>query len=325
MQVVRIYQTGTPEVLKVEESAVPVPAPDEVLIQVMAAGVNFAEVSQRLGTYPVPLTVPAVLGSEAAGIVTAQGANVSTDMVGKRVAALVRGGYAEYAVAKADAVVSLPDAVDYGQAASALIQGQTAYLLLHDAAQFKAGQSLLVNAAAGGVGSLAVQIAKQMGASTVVGTASSDEKLSYLRQLGVNAAVDYTKPDWADQVKEATQGRGVDVVLDAVGGATTQESLSALAPFGRMVVYGASSGQGTTSVLQTLINMSHTVTGFVLYAQPLHRQREAAQAILSGIADGAIQVKASHVYALTDVAAAHLALESRQTTGKIVLQPNHAS
>src|SRR6266567_6820600 len=243
MKAIRINETGGPEVMHLEEIETPIPGEGEVLIKVAAAGVNYADLAQRQGAYLTRTRTPMTLGVEVAGTVAALGPGVSTPAEGGRVVAYVNGGYAEYALAQATTVIPIPPSLDFPQAAAFPVQGLTAYQLLRESAHIQPGESVLVHAAAGGVGTFAVQLAKLMGAGIVVGTASNDRKIDLIRKLGADAAINYTEDNWVEQVKNATRGQGSDIILEMVGGEIAEQSLKCLAPFGRMVIYGAASGK----------------------------------------------------------------------------------
>jgi len=325
MKTIEVTEYGGPEVLQVVEKPRPAPGPGQVLIEVKAAGINFADLMSREGTYPAGPKPPCVLGMEAAGIVAAVGAGVTTPAVGTRVTALVQGGYAEYALAEAAQAVPLPEAVDFAAATALLVQGLTAYFLLKRAGEVKPGQSVLVNAAAGGVGSLAVQIAKIFGAGRVLGTASTEEKRAWVRQLGADETIDYTQDGWADAVKAATDGRGVDLFLDATGD-TSGGGLKPLAPGGTWVVYGSQQGAPgglTGGELMGIIGQSQTIRGFTLYSVIPDTQAiaTALHDLLTWTTEGRLQVQTSDRFPLAQAAKAHIAIAERRTTGKVVLEP----
>ncbi len=317
MKAVRIHQRGGPEVLELDDVSRPQPGRDEVLIRVAAAGVNQADIGQRNGHYPNLVALPAILGYEVAGTVVGRGADVANMPEGMRVAAHVEGGYAEYAVAKAGETTEVPAAVDFIQAAGVPIQGQTAYLLLADAARLQPGESVLVHAAAGGVGLLVVQLARLMGAGRVIGTGRTEDELRFIRELGADAALDLRTPSWVGQVQQMTQGRGVDVVLDAVDGDLLQQSLAGLAPFGRLVVFGSLSGQMSPLAAQQLIRGCHAVLGFNTPLYPLERKAQANQVVLEHLAAGWLR-RAVRTFPLAEVAQAHTTVEAG-SAGKIVL------
>lgn len=236
-----------------------------------------------------------------------------------RVVTHVEGGYAEYAIANAPEIAPLPPNVPFEQAVAIPVQGMTAYLLLDPAGRLKAGESVLVHAAAGGVGTLAVQIAKLLGAGTVIGTARTPAKLDLIRELGADVALNSTSPDWPAQAMAATGGRGVDVILDAVGGPVGQQSLGVLARFGRLLVYGGLSGQPTMFAAQQLMRNCASVTGFNTPSQRPEDLARAGQALVGYLAAGKLRVIVDRTYPLAAAAEAHRALEAGHTTGKVVL------
>jgi NADPH2:quinone reductase len=321
MRAIRIHETGGPEVMQVEEVDPPTPRAGEVLIQVAAAGVNYADLAQRQGTYLTRTRLPTTLGVEVAGTVVELGAGVTTPTVGTRVAAFCEGGYAEYTTALASTVLPIPPQVDFAHAAAVLVQGITAYQLLRDSAHLEPGESVLVHAAAGGVGTLAVQLAKLMGAGTVLGTASSASKLELVRRLGADAAINYTEDSWAEQVKRATGDQGADIILEMVGGAIAQQSLSCLAPYGRLVIFGAASGQVTQFSGIQLMYRNQAIIGYWLTSQLGRPERiaRAAAALMQYLVDGKLEIIVGQTFPLAEAAAAHQAIAERRTTGKVVL------
>jgi NADPH2:quinone reductase len=325
MKAIEIAKFGGPEVLQIVEKPRPTPGPGQVLIEVKAAGINFADLMSREGTYPAGPKPPCVLGMEAAGIITAVGEGITTPAVGTRVAALVQGGYAEYALAEATRAVPLPKTVDFAAATALLVQGLTAYFLLKRAGELKPGQSVLVNAAAGGVGSLAVQIAKLLGAGRVIGTASTEEKRAWVRELGADEAIDYTQDGWVDAVKAATGGKGVELFLDATGD-TSSGGLKPLAPGGTWVIYGSQQGVPgglTGGELMGAIGQGQTIRGFTLYSviPDTNAIASALQDLLAWTTEGRLQIQTSDRFPLAQAAEAHSAIAARRTTGKVVLEP----
>ena len=319
MKAVRIHQRGGTEVLKLEEVATPVPQQGEVLIQVAVAGVNYADVGQRQGNYPNLAELPLTLGSEVAGTVVKCGPGVDTSLDGRRVVSLVNAGYAEFALAKAEEVIPILDGVSFAQATVIPVQGQTAYLLLDKATRQQQDERVLVHAAAGGVGSLAVQLAKSMGASMVIGTTTSQSKLGFIRDLGADVAVTTKEASWIGQVMQATRGQGVDIILDPIGGEFGQQNIACLAPFGRIVVYGSLSGGVTPFVTQMLIPKCQSIIGYNTVIQSHEDRMRASQALMQMIASGQLHIFVDHSFPLTDVAAAHKELEENKTMGKVVL------
>lgn len=319
MKAVRIYERGGTDVLRYEDLPTPTPGAGEVLIAVAAAGVNYADLGQRSGNYPNLVPLPATLGYEVAGTIVAHGPGVAGPPDGTRVVALVNGGYAEYAVAPAALAVPIPAGVSFAQATVVPIQGQTAYLLLARAARIQPGERVLIHAAAGGVGSLAVQLARLLGAGLVLGSSTSPDKLAYIRELGADAAINMNTPNWVEAVMQATRGQGVDIVLDPVGGPLGPPNVACLAPFGRLLVFGSLSGAVTPLISQMLIPKCLSVSGYNTVIQPQADQLQASHALLDLIAAGQLQITLDHTYPLAEAAAAHAAIEARQTRGKVVL------
>jgi len=321
MKAIRIHETGGPEVMKLEEIETPTPAAGEILIKVAAAGVNYADLAQRAGAYLTPTRTPTTLGVEIAGTIAALGTGVNSPVVGTRVAAFCGGGYAEYAISQANMVIPIPPGLDFVHAAAFPLQGITAYQLLHESARVQPGESVLVHAAAGGVGTLAIQLAKLMGAGTVIGTASNADKLDLIRRLGADFAINYTEQDWVEQVKNATGSKGVDIILEMVGGTIAEQSLQCLAPFGRMVVYGAASSQITQFSGIQLMYKNQAIIGYWLSSQ-LSRPERIALAIMDlmqYLSKGELEIIVGQTFPLAQAAEAHRAIAERKTTGKVVL------
>jgi len=321
MKAIRINETGGPEVMHLEEIEIPVPQEDEVLIKVAAAGINYGDLAQRQGAYLTRTRTPKTLGFEFAGTVAAPGSGVSRPAEGTRVVAFGEGGYAEYAVAKANTTVPIPPNLDFAHAAALPVQGITAYQLLRESARIQPGESVLVHAAAGGVGTLAVQLAKLMGAGTVIGTASNTSKLDLVRRLGADIGINYTEANWVEQVKSATGGSGVDVILEMVGGQVAEQSLQCLAPFGRMVVYGAASGQVVQFSGRQLMYKNQAIIGYWLTAQMSRFDRiaVAVMELMQYIVNGKLEIIVGQTFPLAEAAEAHRAIAERKTTGKVVL------
>ena len=326
MRVVRFYEYGGPEVLKVEDAPVPEPGPGEALVKVAAAGVNYADTRRRLGAYVEPTPLPWVVGSEVAGTVAKLGPGVTGVQEGQRVMALTGGGgYAEYAIVAAQALLPVPEKLSFTQAAALPLQGLTAYYLLKHSGRLAPGESVLVHAAAGGVGTLAVQMAKLLGAGKVIATASTPAKLEFACSLGADVQIDYTKEDVVAGVRAATNGKGADIILDGVGGEVFELSLSSLAADGRLIVYGVASGQMVEFNPVRLMRRNQSVVGFYLghlMARPA-QLRPAIEEITGWLAEDKLRLMIGHVFALEDAARAHRQLEARETTGKIVLLCDH--
>ena len=325
MKAVRFHGTGGPEVLVYEDVPDPAPADGEVLIRVEAVGLNFADVMRRRGDdYPDPSPPPFTLGAEVAGTVAALGEGVTSLNVGDAVFATPGvGGYAQYIRVPAPMVIPLPSGVSAEQAAALVAHGLTAAVALRNCARLVEGESVLVEAAAGGVGSFAVQLAKLYGAGKVVAAASTPEKRAIAEGLGADASVDYTAPGWAEQVRELTDGRGVDVVLETAGGETVGQALDAMAPFGRMVFIGQSSGETALIDPWRLTVPNHTVTGLYInaYAAVPDVALSTLGELIGYVAAGKLSVQVGTVLPLSQAAEAHRLLEGRLTTGKVVLQP----
>ena len=319
MKAIRVHQRGGLDKMNVEEVECPTPASDQVLIKVAAAGVNFADIGQRDGSYPNLAPLPLTLGFEVAGVIEEVGAAVSTLSKGARVVSLVNAGYAEYAVADAALVLPLPDEVSFAAAVAVPVQGQTAYLVLEKAARLQKGERVLIHSAAGGVGTLAIQLAKIMGASLVIGTTTSANKEEFIRTQGADAVVRINEKNWVEQVLRATQGQGVDIVLETIGGAIGQQSLACLAPNGRMVVYGTITGAVTPLVTQMLIPKCLSIIGYNTNIQSLADQMRASHALLGYIASGQVKVTVEDTFPFTEAAVAHKAIEENKTRGKVVL------
>ncbi|WP_046247122.1 quinone oxidoreductase family protein [Hymenobacter terrenus] len=324
MKAIVIEETGSPDVLRLQEVPTPTPGPGQVLVKTHVAGINFADTAQRKGTYPLPLQLPVTPGFEVGGTVTELGPDVSTARVGDRVAVFLAapGGYAEYLVADAATLIPVPDHLSFEQAVALLVQGLTAYFLLQQAAPMQPGQRVLVHAAAGGVGSLAVQLAKLLGAGQVIATASTPTKLDLTRRLGADVAINYSDADWPAQVLAATNGQGVDTVLDSVSGTVGDQSLAVLAPFGRWVSYGAPSTSGTQIGAEQVMQMifrNQSFVGFALYGITPERIQQALQVMFAYVGEGKLQVIVDQTFPLADAAVAHRAIEERRTTGKVLL------
>jgi NADPH2:quinone reductase len=320
---IRQHEHGGPDVLGLEEVERPRPGEGELLVRVEVAGVNYADIGARLGVMHRPAALPSTPGFEAGGVVEEVGDGVDPSWVGARVVGNVRGGYAEYAVGAAGEAVRVDPAVPLERAIALPVQGFTALGAVRDAGRLRAGETVLVTAAAGGVGSLAVQVAKALGAGTVVALASTQDKRDLARRLGADLAVDYTRDGWDDEVREALDGEGVALALDSVGGPTAAACLSLLAPrTGRMVTFGSASGSPAPVGPFDLVPRNLTLTGFSLptwVAEPGWRD-EAAARLLGWLADGTVEVVRGPAFPLEEAAEAHRAVEGRASVGKVVLR-----
>jgi NADPH2:quinone reductase len=322
MKAIVVHKPGGPEQLSYEEVPIPQPGPGQVLIKIAAIGVNFIDVYHRTGLYKLP--IPFTPGQEAAGTVEAVGEGVTRFAPGDRVAyTSVPGAYAEYAVVPEKVVVKIPDGVDVTLAAAAMLQGMTAHYLTHSTFPLKKGDTALVHAAAGGVGLLIVQMAKSLGAR-VIGTMSTEAKAAMARKAGADETILYTTQDFEVEVKRLTDGKGVDVVYDSVGATTFHKSLNCIRIRGMMVTFGQSSGPvGQIDPLSLAHKGSLFLTRPILahhIATPEDLAWRAGD-VLNGIASGKLHIHIGKTYKLSDVQQAHRDLESRKTTGKLVLTP----
>ena len=315
MRAVQIEEFGGPEVLQVVDLPKPEPGDGEVLIEVSCAGINFADTHQRENTYLARYEVPLVLGGEVAG----------TTPDGRRVVALVgSGGYAEYAVANEATVFPIPDGVDDGAALALIIQGLTAWHLFRTSTKLAEGESVVVISGAGGVGSLAVQLAKPFGAGRVIATASTEEKRAKTLELGADAAVDPAEEDLKGALIEANEGRPVNVVLEMSGGRVFEQSADALAPFGRIAAYGIAGREQNTLETGRLMRKSRAVVGFWLMHCLGRRDmmEEPLADLFDRAARGDLVPQMGATYGLSEVRQAHEDLQGRRTTGKLLLDPS---
>ncbi|MCG8350929.1 MAG: quinone oxidoreductase [Chloroflexales bacterium] len=322
MYAIRVHETGGTEQLSYAEVPLPEPGSGQVRVKVAAVGVNFIDIYHRTGLYPLPR--PFTPGLEVAGVIDAVGPDVSEFTTGDQVAtALAAGGYAEYALAPAEKLVRVPAQLDMQQAAAAMLQGFTAHYLSHSTFPLKAGDTALVHAAAGGVGRLLVQMAKKLGAR-VFGTAGSEEKAQLARSAGADEVILYKQEDFAAAVRSLTNGRGVDVVYDSVGVSTFEGSLDSLRPRGYLVLYGQSSGPippFNPSILNAKGSLFLTRPTLAHYIATREELNWRANDLFGWLAAGELTLRIDRTYPLSEVAAAHRALEGRETAGKILLIP----
>jgi NADPH2:quinone reductase len=320
MKAIRVHHPGGPEAMTLEDVPQPQPGPKQALVRVEIAGVNFIDVYFRSGLYKAEQ--PTSLGSEGAGVVEAVGPEVTEVARGDRVAwAMSRGSYAEFAIVPAAMLVKLPETITFEQAAAAMLQGMTAHYLTRSTFPLKRGDTCLVHAAAGGAGLLIVQMARAAGAR-VFGTVSTEAKAQLARQNGADEVIRYTEQDFEQEVKRLTGGRGVDVVYDSVGKTTFDKSLNCLRPCGMMVLFGSSSGAVPPMDPQTLnAKGSLFLTRPSLAHHVLTRDELLWRAgdVLTGLESGSLHLRIDHKYSLAHVADAHRALESRATTGKLII------
>jgi len=322
MKAVRVHDYGGAEVLAIEDITVPEPQAGEARVKIEAIGVNFIDIYQRTGLYP--LKTPFTLGMEGAGVVDAIGENVTEVEKGERVAyAMILGSYAEYALVPAAKLVPRPANVDSQSAAALMLQGMTAHYLTHSSYALKDGETALVHAAAGGTGLLLVQIAKMRGAR-VIGTVSTEAKAQLAKAAGADEVILYTQSDFLTEVKKLTGGKGVHVVYDSVGATTFEKSLDCLRPRGYLVLFGQSSGPvppldpGKLAAKGSLFLTRPTLAHYTLdRAELLQRAGD----LFGWSASGKLKLRIDKVCSLSQAAEAQRLLEGRKTTGKIVLVP----
>jgi len=322
MKAIQIRETGGPEVLQLVELQIPAPGPGQVLIRVEAIGVNFIEIYFRKGQYKA--TFPMIPGSEAAGTVEELGPGVNGFKAGDAVASAgVLGSYAEYALVPVGQLVKVPDGLSPEHAAAALLQGMTAHYLAYSTFPLKAGDTALVHAGAGGVGLLLTQMAARIGAR-VITTVSSPEKAELSREAGASDVILYAEQDFVAEVKRLTSGKGVDVVYDSVGKTTFDGSLNCLRPRGLLALFGGSSGavppfdliqlSGKGSLFVTRPSLWH-------YISTREELELRAREVFGWAADGSLKLRMAHVFALDEAGQAQADMESRKTSGKILLEP----
>lgn len=321
---VLISAFGAPEVLTLVEAELPQTKPGEVILQTEAIGVNYSDTLRRRNQYFMPTPLPYVLGSEVVGEIIAVGEGVAPPYtVGTRVLAILpsSGGYAECVTAQAQYCVPIPPHLDAKAATAIFVQDSTAQLMISQLAKDLNGKSVLVNAAAGGVGSLLVQLAKMGGAKVFAGS-SSDEKLAVAKTNGAEMLINYSNPNWGLELREQNDGKGIDIAFEMVGGEVYNETVKSLAPGGQLIIYGCASGiQGTVhpeyfvdeNLSQIGFNLAHFITHHTEVWQA------ALGAVIGMIANGQLHVSTPHTFLLRDAAEAHRQIEARKTTGKVVM------
>jgi NADPH2:quinone reductase len=316
VRAIQMTEFGGPEVLKLAELPTPVAGDGEVLIRVSRAGLNFADTHTRTNSYVQRATLPLVPGGEVAGV---------REDTGERVVALVgSGGYAQYAVAREELVFAIPDGLDDGTALAMIVQGTTAWHLYRTSAKLAPGESVVVHAAAGGVGSLAVQLGHAMGAGRVIASASSEEKRALALELGADVAVDPAPEDLTERLIQANEGRPVDAVFEMSGGEVFEASYRALAPFGRIVAYGIATNEANDVQTGSLLRHSRAVVGFYLFhcfGRP-GMFAEALSDLFERAARGELRAIVGNTYPLEQAAQAQIDLRARRTTGKLLLDPS---
>jgi NADPH2:quinone reductase len=322
MKAVRVHKCGGPKVLSYDDIPMPEPKAGEARVKIEAIGLNFIDIYQRTGLYPLP--TPFTLGMEGAGVVDAVGEGVTEVKTGDRVAyAMIPGSYAEYAVVPAAKLAPLPPNIDAKTAAGLMLQGMTAHYLTRSTYPLKRGETALVHAAAGGVGLLLVQSVKIAGAR-VIGTVSTEAKAQFAKEAGADEVILYTQADFLTEVKRSTDGRGVDVVYDSVGATTFDKSLDCLRPRGYMVLFGQSSGPVAPVNAGTLVSKGSlflTRPSLAHYTLTRAELLERANDLFNWTAAGKLKLRIERTYPLKDAAEAQRQLEARKTTGKVILIP----
>jgi len=322
MKAIQVSRVGGPEVLTLVDVPVPSPKPNEAVVKIHAAGVNFIDVYFREGRYPAAL--PFVNGQEAAGVVTDVGSDVTTVQRGDRVAyTSAVGSYAEYAAVPEQRLVKIPDELDFEQAAAAMLQGMTAHYLLYSAYKLQSGETALIHAAAGGVGLLLVQMAKKIG-GRVIATVGTHEKAQLAREAGADEIIVYTETDFETGTRELTEGKGVHVVYDGVGKDTFDKDLNVLRPRGYLVLFGGASGAVPPF---DLIKLSQKGSLYVTrptlahYTATRDELEWRAHDVMQMIVRGDLKLRIHKTYPLAEAQQAHRDLEGRKTTGKLLLKP----
>ncbi len=322
MNAIRVKAAGGPEVLTYEELPTPDPGPADALVRIEAIGVNFVEIYQRMGLYK--MTYPFTAGGEAAGVVEAVGPKVSDVIVGDRVGYTgVPGAYATHAVVPADKLVKLPDGVDTKTAGAVMLQGMTAHYLTHSTYPIKSGDTILLHAAAGGVGLLLTQMAKMRGAR-VIGTVSTEAKAALAREVGADDVILYTSQDFEAEVKRLTRGRGVQAVYESVGKTTFDKSINCLAPRGYLVLFGQSSGPVPpfdAQILNAKGSLFLTRPSLGHYTATRDELLSRAGDVMGWVKSGRLKVRIGRTFPLKEAAAAQRYLASRESTGKLLLIP----
>jgi NADPH2:quinone reductase len=321
MKSILVQKYGGPEVLSLEEVPEPAPKEGEVLLTVKSAGINYADIMQREGLYPGGPKPPFGSGFEAAGVIEAAGPGVSEWKVGDRVMGFCSGGYSEKAIAHSKAVFKIPASLTFNQAAAIPCQYLTAYHALLTLGQLASGQTVLIQAAAGGLGTQLVQIAKITGATTI-GACGSDEKCSLLRDLGCTQPINYRSTDWEAEVRKITEGKGCDLIVESVGGEVFEKSLRLVKPRGCLIVIGVASRDPRKVDALQLLRNNLTVSGFHLNGYLTDRRAMASAVIdlYKWLESGSLRIIQQHTYPLAQAAQAHRDISDRKTSGKVVLE-----
>ncbi|WP_232697657.1 quinone oxidoreductase family protein [Brevibacillus daliensis] len=322
MKAIVVTELGGPEVLTYTEIEIPEYSSSQVLIRVVATSVNFADIKARYGQKGGKL--PFIPGLDATGIIEKVGSDVTSLHVGQRVIAFPStGSYAEYVVADENLTFAIPDQIDDRTAAACPIVSFTSYKLLADVAQLEKGETILIHAAAGGIGTTAIQMAKLLGAGKVIGTVGHERKAATAYEAGADHVICYTDVDFADQVNKVTNGAGANVILDSIAGSTSEKSLKCLAPYGRLVHFGNSSGEIGRFETKDLHASCRSVLGFSFGTTRKMRPElllNTARNVFPYLADGSLQMKIGGSFTLEESSKAHEWVESRQSTGKVIVE-----
>lgn len=320
MKAIQVKEYGDERVLQITDVPIPKPGPDEVLVQLKAAGLNFIDIYMRSGYYPHAL--PYVPGYEGSGIVSEIGSNVSGVSVGDRVAYTgALGSYAEYNLVNAAQLIPLPDELSFEEGAAFPLQGLTAQYLVNDFYTIKPNDYVLIHAAAGGVGLLLVQWVKHL-KGIVIGTVSTSEKASIVKEAGADHVILYTEQDFVEEVKRITQGKGADYIIDGVGKTTFTKDLDAARKYGHICIFGSASGPAEPLAPNSLQAKSLTISGGSIFNCMNSREEllERARMVLNGIREQWLKLNIDHIFSLEDASKAHALLKGRQTTGKVILK-----
>ncbi|MDZ5472901.1 zinc-binding dehydrogenase [Bacillus sp. 31A1R] len=329
MKIVKYYNHGGPEVLVLEEVPVPMPGTGEVVIKVSYFSINYSEIQQRKGIYPIPSSLPATMGQW--GVVTGEivdiGDEVDSLLLGANVLTQVpSGSYAEYVVVPSYLLIPLPAELDSVLATALPTQGQTAYHALKTVGKLSNSETVMIHAASGGVGNIAIQMAEAFGAKKIIATASSHEKLDVALSLGAHIAINYSSPNWSDEVLAQTGGKGVDLVLSSVGGTVLRESTKVLSTFGRLLYFGSSSSENHHWDDLNLVSIlsNKTFIGFNIAHLLTNRPelvREGLESMFGLMIAGQLKPKVSQIFSLDEVGQAHALIESRKNIGTVVIKP----
>jgi NADPH2:quinone reductase len=326
MKAIVVEAFGGPEVLQLKDIRPPEIDDEQVLIKVEATSVNFADVQTRKGLYHAAGKPPLIPGLDVAGTIEKIGGKITRFKTGQRVIAFPKhGSYAEYVAADENLVYALPDSIDWITAAACPVVTFTSYKLLVDVGRLQPGESVLIHAASGGIGTMSIQLAKLLGASKVIGTVGSAHKMSIVTEAGADAVIVTEQHDFVSEVLDMTEGKGVDLVLDSIAGQVTRKSLDCLARYGRLVNFGNASGEVGVVETRDLHASCRAVLGFSLGTTRNYRPdllRDTAEKVLELIASNQLKVMVGHTFPLGEAEKAHELIESRQHTGKIVLRVN---